>query len=239
MKKNLFSLTALSLTLSLVVFISACDDYISGSGNIIQEELDVKAFDAIQASGSFKVYLSQDEVHSLTIEADDNLLKYVEAKVSNGKLYLGTRSIGVRNATLIAYVTAPALNEITASGAASIIGEAPIDFNRLTIETSGASKIDLELYGNDLELRTSGAAKAELFGETEKASFRLSGASKLDAGRFYCKLADIRISGAGKATINVEDDLDARISGAGSVNYYGNPNVHQRVSGAGKISKIK
>jgi hypothetical protein len=47
--------------------------------------------------------------------------------------------------------------------------------------------------------------------------------------------ADINISGAGSATVAVEEKLDASISGAGSINYYGSPEVTKDVAGLGSV----
>ena len=45
------------------------------------------------------------------------------------------------------------------------------------------------------------------------------------------------VGGAGTATVNASEKLDATVVGAGSVEYVGDPTVEQDVSGAGRISK--
>jgi len=45
------------------------------------------------------------------------------------------------------------------------------------------------------------------------------------------------VGGAGTATANASEKLDATVDGAGSVEYVGDPMVEQDVSGAGRISK--
>ena len=240
MKTKIYTILPALLFVSFAILLGGCDDYITGSGKVITEERDAEPFHSIEVSGSFKIYLSQDEEHSLTLEADDNLMQYVESSVRNGKLYLSTKGIGFRNLQLAAYITAPDLDQIKASGAVSIITEAPVDYPRLKIEASGAAKMDLELYSQKTEIVMSGAGKAYLSGECEEAYFRISGAANLNADKFYCRLVDVRISGAGKAKVNVEDDLTAKISGAGDISYRGNPStINQSISGAGKIRQIK
>jgi len=82
----------------------------------------------------------------------------------------------------------------------------------------------------------SGAGKIGASGTTEKLNINLSGAASLDMKGLVAKNVKIKLSGAGKAKINVLSSLDANISGIGSIEYYGNPEtVNRNVSGLGKI----
>jgi hypothetical protein len=234
--KPIFYSTILMLS-SLVLF-SSCDEMI-GSGRIVKETREVKSFDAIEASGAFHIYLSQGDEESLVLEADDNLMQYIETSVRGGKLYLETQGMGIRSATMRAHITVRDIEEIKASGAVKITGETPIDFNRLKISVGGAADIDMEVFGDLMEVKVNGAGKIYLTGEVEKMSIKLSGASKLKAETLYTRFMDVDISGAGSANVNVEEVLDAKISGAGNVRYIGDPKVHSKISGAGKVRRLK
>lgn len=227
------------ILLASLVFFSSCDEMLIGSGRLTKEAREVKSFDAIEASGAFHIYLSQGDEESLVLEADDNLLRYIETSVRGGKLYLETRGMGFRSATLRAHITVRDLEAIKASGAVKITGETPIDFNRLKISVGGAADIDMEVFGDLMEVKVNGAGKIYLTGEVEKMAIKLSGASKLKAETLYTRFMDVNISGAGSANVNVEEVLDARISGAGNVNYIGDPKVHSKISGAGKVRRLK
>jgi hypothetical protein len=239
MKNNSTIALAITLIISLSAFLTGCDEVIYGSGQISRETRDVNSFDAIEISGAFHVYLTQGSEESLVIEADDNLLQFIETGVSGGKLYIEPRAFSFRNPTLKAYITIRDLEEIRASGAVKITSETSIEFGRLMIATSGASEIDLELYGESLEIRVSGAGKTYLDGEVENTKIRLSGASRLNAESLFVDKMDINISGAGSANVRVEDELVANISGAGNIRYIGDPKVHSKVSGAGNVKKLR
>jgi hypothetical protein len=226
------------LILSSIMLFSSCDEMI-GSGRIVKETREVNSFDAIESSGAFHIYLSQGDEESLVLEADDNLMQYIETSVRGGKLYLETQGIGFSRAILRAHITVRDLEAIKASGAVKITGETPIDFNRLKISVGGAADIDLEVFGDLMEVKVNGAGKIYLTGEVEKMGIKLSGASKLKAETLYTRFMDVDISGAGSANVNVEEILDAKISGAGKVNYIGDPKVHSKISGAGKVRRLK
>jgi hypothetical protein len=64
----------------------------------------------------------------------------------------------------------------------------------------------------------------------------LSGFGTFEAPELESQTAEVRISGAGSATVRVTDNLKANVSGAGSIDYYGSPAVDRNVSGAGSIN---
>jgi hypothetical protein len=64
----------------------------------------------------------------------------------------------------------------------------------------------------------------------------ISGFGGFKGSDLHSKRAEVHISGAGSATVWVDDDLDASISGAGSVNYYGSPAVTRQISGVGDVN---
>jgi hypothetical protein len=235
--KNLIIVINVLFFSSLLLF-SSCDEAIHGSGNIIEETREVSPFDAIDLSGAYTIYLYQGDEENLLIEADDNVMEYVRAQVRGGKLFLDTRHVSFRRATVNAHITVKNLEEIKASGAVTINGQTLLHVEYLNVNVSGASDIDLEVFGERMELKMSGAGKAHLTGELDKMTIRITGASKLSAETLWCRAMDIKISGAGSANVNVDEKLVAKISGAGNVRYLGNPNVRSDISGAGNVSRL-
>jgi hypothetical protein len=237
-KLNLTSITFVLAAIVMIAF-SACDNMIAGSGNVITEERSVKDFTGIEVSGAFKVYLSQGEEVGLLIEADDNVMPYIETNVRGGTLHIGTRGLGFTNSTTTAHITLNDPRQIRISGAVKVTGTTPLEFEKLQVTASGASDLEFEAYGGRLQLKMSGASKANLSGEVEELHLKLSGASKLTAECMHTQEADIDVSGASSASISVEEDLYVTASGASSVRYLGRPNVRSSVSGAGKVVQIE
>jgi hypothetical protein len=234
-------LTSISLVLAalFMITLSACDNMIAGSGDVISEERSVKDFTGIEVSGAFKVYLSQGEEESLLIEADDNVMPRIETSVRGGTLHIGTRGLSFTNATTIAHITINNPRQIRISGAVKLTGTTPFEFEKMQISGSGASEMEFEAYGERMQLKLSGASKANLSGEVEELHLKLSGASKLTAECMHTQEADIDVSGASSASVSVEEDLYVTASGASSVRYLGKPSVRSSVSGAGKVVPIQ
>ena len=64
----------------------------------------------------------------------------------------------------------------------------------------------------------------------------MTGASKLSAESLQTERAELSLTGASKAEVNVTDTLKVSITGAGKVIYSGNPRrVVKDITGAGTI----
>jgi hypothetical protein len=236
--KLLFSLLALCL-----VTLSACvpRTLVQGSGNIVTESRPVTNFDKISLSGAGDLNITQGDTESLTIEADDNLLPYIETTVQNGTLIIGLRDdvanvFAFRPTRGIKYnVGVINLSQVLVSGAGNVNIPA-LKTTNLALRTTGAGNSNLaDLEASNLTVDITGAGNIVLAGAVEMQEASLSGFGNYNAGDLSSTRANVSISGAGNATVWVTQSLDARISGAGSVTYYGSPQVTQSVSGVGTI----
>ena len=89
MRKLRFLWTAL-----FVLLTAGCDEFspgIKGSGKVITEPRTVSGFNAVLLKGAGALTIEENGTESLTISADDNLLPYVTAEVSGGRLTLSTK----------------------------------------------------------------------------------------------------------------------------------------------------
>lgn len=62
---------------------------IFGSGNVVREERPVSGFDRVSLEGLGDAFITQREGEALTVEADDNLMPYIQTEVRDGTLILG------------------------------------------------------------------------------------------------------------------------------------------------------
>jgi len=214
---------------------------IQGSGNVVTEERDVSGFDSVVVSGLGRVIVTQGDEESLTIETDDNLMQYIETKISGRTLELGftdevERNIPDPSDSIIFHLSVIDLTTLNISGAASFeIQE--LDTDRLEIELSGAGDVRIDsLTTTDLVITVSGAGNIELAGQVVTQEIILKGLGGYDAPDLESQEATVKIGGAGSATIWVLDTLDVTIGGAGNVEYFGNPTVTQDITGAGTIT---
>jgi hypothetical protein len=213
---------------------------VNGSGNIVTEKLDLSGYDSIQLSAGGVADIEQGDQEGLTIDADDNLLQYLDIRVHGKALEIGVKS---------GYSLAPSkpihflikvknLRQISASGS-SEVNMGSLSGDKLAIESSGLGKFALHNLELDrLDISVSGAASAALDGSTDLLNVEVSGSGVVDGPELDTRVAKVEISGSGNAVLKVSEALNVQVSGAGSVSYYGSPLVTKDVSGSGIVKQL-
>jgi hypothetical protein len=130
------------------------------------------------------------------------------------------------------------IKTVETSSAGDVVGESPVRGDELRLSASSAGDIKLEVYAREIDLNISSSGDMTLSGETDELDADLSSAGDLNAYDLKAKEADISVSSAGDADINVSEKITARASSAGDINYKGDPKyVDVHTSSAGGIHK--
>ena len=189
---------------------------IRGNGDIVSENRPVQEFTSVEAEGAFDIEWVPGPP-SCTIRTDENLLRHVETSMEGRKLRMEWH--GQLHPT---------------HGMKVKISSASMTGARLT----GAVRLSAtRLSGKGFYLEGTGATRVTADGTMEELLATMSGASKLDAESLQVKVAELSISGAGKAEVSASEVLKVAISGAGKVTYNGNPSIEKHISGAGTIRR--
>ena len=247
MKKNHLFITAAIAVLLLTTL--ACQvsfggigaRTVRGSGDVVVVERPVSDFDNIELSGVGQMFIEVGNVESLRIEAEDNLMEYIETEVRGDTLNIDLkRGTNLRPTEPIRYyVTVVNLDGISVSGAGSI--HIPdLKSSSFSVHISGAGNVDIEgLTANELDVEISGVGDLSIDGgKVDQQKVEISGTGNHNTREMESAEADIRLSGLGGATVWVTDQLSVDISGAGSVKYIGDASVDSHVSGLGSVKKI-
>jgi hypothetical protein len=191
---------------------------VSGSGNVSTEHRGVAGFNSVEVSGVFQVEIVSGKEYSVEVQADDNVLPLIETNVSGSTLHIDLREKASPSSTMIVRITAPSIERVDTTGAANVTASG-ISNDSFTINTTGASKVNLG-------------------GETAKLDIKVTGASVIDAEQLNAVAANIKASGASKINVSVSGELHTDASGASRIVYSGDPKtVDNRTSGASSISK--
>jgi hypothetical protein len=190
-----------------------------GSGVTATEARAVSAFSEVFVSGPGDVIIVQDGTETLTVEADHNLLPYLQSKQSGRQLTLGLESgVLVQPTQPIRYaLTVRQLSGLRMNGAGSI----------------RADGLNTEL----LQVTLNGGSRAELQGAATRQDVQIAGAAVYRAHRLTSKVAEVEINGAGTVLLNASERLEVTINGAGTVEYIGTPNVTQTINGLGTVRR--
>ncbi|KPJ53361.1 hypothetical protein AMJ39_04980 [candidate division TA06 bacterium DG_24] len=216
---------------------------ISGSGTLVTESPDVSNFNKISLNGSGTVNLTQGERESLTIEAEDNIMPYIEAKVKNSQLVLGfrraERGTAIRPTKPITYtLTMKEIVGLEVSGSGSI--EAPsVATDRLGLAISGSGSITISsLRAEELHTDITGSGRCDVEGEVPRQVVAISGSGEYRGSELESQSTAVDVSGSGSARVWVRENLSVAVSGSGEVDYYGSPRVVTSVSGSGDVRRI-
>ncbi len=238
-----------TLTLALVAILaltlSACSFYIPmpqtilGSGKLTTKNFEFTDFQSVDIGGAFQADISQSDTYSVSITADDNLFDYITVDKSGSKLtirfdYRG----GFARGTLKAKITLPTVEALRIGGASTGTVSGFKLSKPVTLDVSGASKLNGSLDADRIDLHVSGASKANLSGSASVADLRADGVSTLNLGDLSLDSASIDLDGASNATISAKNKLDYNLSGASHLTYDGSPTIGRSSSnGASSVAK--
>ena len=233
-----------SLTVAIIILaVSSCVNgqfwkSVTGHGHVVSKERKTDSFTGIKVSSGIDVYLKQGDNVTVTVEADENLHEYILTEVRGGVLNVYTE-YNIRDAERKrVYVTMKEINSVKTTSAGDVFGETPISTDRLELTASSAGNIKLETHAKNIDIDISSSGDISLSGETDMLKADLSSAGDLKAYDLKAREADVSVSSAGDADINVSERISARASSAGDINYKGDPKyVDAHSSSAGGIHR--
>jgi len=213
---------------------------ITGSGNLKSEERVVKDVERVRLSYMGELTIIEGDEEGLTVEADDNLLPYIETEMRGRELVIGVQE-GIQLDTdhPIRYtLRIKTLNEVSISGSADVYAES-LDTGDLSLEISGSGNVRInQLSADDLRVRISGSGNFDLAGETQSLDLTITGSGNVRGGDLASRQVKVVISGSGNAALWASETLDIRVTGVGNVDYYGRPEVTQSITGDADVNSL-
>ena len=192
-----------------------------------QTERDVEGFNGVKISSAFNVQLTQgDQEHVAISGVPEQYLENIVTEVIDGTLVVRAKGKIKAANDMQLTITYQTLNAIEVSGASTIKSADAISSGQLTVKTSGASVLDLELNAQDVSLTTSGASEVKLKGFTKTFEATLSGASDLKARSLEANKVTIHASGASDVEVYAAQEIAGGTSGASDIEVHGNPPVN-------------
>jgi hypothetical protein len=178
---------------------------------------------------------------ALRVEAEDNLIGFIETQVRGRTLVIGLEG----NVNLIPtepiriFVTAVNLDSVTVSGKGDIqVPEHETSDFEIVITGLGNFVLE-ELIADRLVVEIDGSGNVEIEGgEVAEQSVSIGGLGNYEGGDLQSQSARVDISGAGDATVWVTESLNADLSGIGNISYFGSPELELDRSGLGDINPL-
>lgn len=200
-------------------------------------------FESIGLRGSMDLVVRQGSPSSVTVTADDNLLRLVETLVDSGaggaRLTVRWKS-GVNITTqskVTVHVVTPRLSGLASSGSGDIRIDA-FDTPKLEMALSGSGDAALgQLKTDDLRISISGSGDVQVGGQAGRLRVSIAGSGDVDAKQLQATEASISIAGSGDVAVNAAKKLAVTIAGSGDVTYTGDPELTRTVAGSGTVKR--
>ncbi len=253
MKIKMLMAGALLLAGSMISGCYAPWHWIEGNGDVETETRQMPRFDRVFNEGNFEVYIIQDGLSEVTIEAESNLIPKIRTRVEGTRLEIDTRDDLRNNYPMKIFVHTDEVDEVKLSGSGlidaenittgdfeiGISGSGEIFFTGTVQDMhcfiSGSGSAAIGVTADELEADISGSGDMELWGVARAGDFDISGSGSIRAYELVQQECDARISGSGNMYVTVEDYLNVNISGSGSVYYMGSPIVNTKITGSGSV----
>ena len=199
--------------------ITSGEPVVTGSGRVVKEVRPVGRFRDVELKGSANLQVELGRPLSLTVEADDNLLRHFTSNIEGGTLRLDTRgSFRTRSSPRI-YLTAPNIEALTTSGSGNLV-------------ISGVANRQLQLV-------TRGSGNLIARGRTDMLTVKVQGSGNARLDDIQAGRADVSVHGSGNAWVKSNGAVRARSHGSGNVFVIGRPSsLDADQGGSGRVIRV-
>lgn len=225
------------LFIAVISFVSC--SYTTGSGNIVTENRSLRDFTGISVGGDFDVEIKLGPVTEVTVEADDNIIRYIETVVSGNTLKIRTKDLhNFGDVHMKIYITMPSLVKINASASARVeVKDLLKSSERLSFNTSSSGSIDANVDAPEVEADASSGSTVKLIGKTRTYHAQASSGASLKSYDLLSENTTVQVSSGANARVHASINLDAKASSGGTVNYHGAGTVTKSENSGGSIDK--
>lgn len=224
----------------IIICLAACDiPGTRGSGNIISENRSVAGFAGVSVGGDFDVELRIGSTTEVKVEADDNVMKYIETHVSGNTLRIRTEGLhNYRNVHMKVYVTTPTLTRVSASASARVrVIDLVKSGERLSFNASSSGDINADVDAPEVEAEASSGASVNLSGKTRSYHVQASSGGSVRSYELLSEDTRVQVSSGASARVHASVNLDAHASSGATVSYVGGASVTKSESSGGNVSK--
>ncbi len=206
-----------------------CDEVVTGSGHVIEEERLVSGFDGVRLDAEGDILLAQGETESLVIDAEDNMVAELITEVVAGQLVIRTRpDIELEPTLPIIYrITMADIRSLAIDGSGSIVADG-IETDELRLGIDGSGEIALEaLRADRIQTSIDGSGDIVLWGIVDTELVEVDGSGNYDALELQARSGHADIDGSGAVSMYVTDELSVDIDGSGDVLVKGEARVYR------------
>lgn len=216
------------------------EEKIKGNGNVTTITRTTPDYDGISCAGSFDYILVSGTEGKITIEGEENLLKYVVTEVKDNKLVVKTeKNINLSpssNKTIKITIPFKDIDNVSLAGSGDLTNTDTIKATDLKISLAGSGDIVLTVETNNVKGSLAGSGDLTLKGNTNNLEANIAGSGDFHGFNLQANHTEVSVAGSGDAKVVSNESLKARIAGSGDIEYKGSPKKEDsKVAGSGSI----
>ncbi len=202
-------------------------DCIKRTGDIITETRVINGFDKIYVEDNLKVFITQDSIFEVKVEAGENIVPLIRTEVKEGTLYIRddnrcnwSRSY---NKPRNVYVKMPVINYITSDATNDIVSLNTITTPEFDVQTKNSGNIELTVNNLAIGSHMHGSGDLILHGITGEHACDIGGTSFLHCEDLQTTYTWVHTFTTGLCYVKASNLLICKIDYVGDVYCYGNP----------------
>ena len=211
---------------------------VKGNGKVITETRRTSDYNVISVGGSFDVVLVKGKEGKITIEGEENLMKYIITEVSGDKLKIKFKKNTNIRTTRKLVVTVPYqdLEKVSIGGSGSIRSKGTLKADKFTISVAGSGNINLKVDANIVKSSIAGSGDINVSGSATDFNCSIAGSGNINAYGLKVVATSARITGSGNIKTTASDSVDAKVVGSGNIYYKGKAtHIKSKSIGSGDI----
>ncbi|WP_423130255.1 head GIN domain-containing protein [Gaoshiqia sp. Z1-71] len=209
---------------------------VKGNGHVVKQTRNLSGFKSIKVSTGLDVFLIQDSVDQVVVEADENLLEVIDTQQKGTVLEIYTQQQIRWSKSKKVYVHFSSLEGVKSGSGSVVRSQSDIVADQFELTASSGSQQYIGLNCERLVGRSSSGAQVHLSGKTKKGDFKASSGSHMKAEDLVCDECTADVSSGAHIWISVNREFSGEASSGGHIYYFGAPErVTVNTSSGGNI----
>lgn len=215
---------------------------VRGNGEMTTKNRTVSDYDKVGLTGSMDVQLVAGQEGSLKIEAEENLMEYIETESKGGRLEISVKKgyniQPSRNNKIVVTVPFRDLDGVYLTGSGDITSSDVIKSENFETKITGSGDVKLMVNAKNARASVTGSGDMALRGTAQDFNCKVTGSGDISASDFKCERVDATVTGSGDISVYASEELRASTPGSGDIRYSGNPKKEDfKTFGSGSVRK--
>lgn len=215
-------------------------DCIKRTGGIITDVRHISGFNQVYVESNVNVFITQDSVSEVKVEAGENIAHLITTDVESGVLVIRNKNrcnwSRSYDKPLNVYVSMPEVRYITSDGTGNVKGTNVFTTPVIDAMIKNSGNIEISVNNNRLLTHIHGAGNMTLHGATNEHDCSVGGTAYVYASDMQTSYTFIDAFTLGESYVNATHLLICKLRDKGDIYCYGKPSSIQKSGdGSGKL----